>query len=169
MSPPADRPAGADRRNHGNLQLRPNGDGARHDGDVRDHVSRGGTTPETRRRRRLTDSVVLSGSFGFSGPRFVPSKVSQEPRLPGRPGQTGRLGDRHQGGLTEAGHGGGGSVLFVSHNGHARSALRFFLYEFFFFQAPESYKNVTDVVNTCHDAGISKKAIKLRPIAVIKG
>lgn len=39
----------------------------------------------------------------------------------------------------------------------------------FSFQAPESYKNVTDVVNTCHDAGISKKAIKLRPIAVIKG
>lgn len=37
------------------------------------------------------------------------------------------------------------------------------------FQAPESYKNVTDVVNTCHDAGISRKAIKLRPIAVIKG
>lgn len=36
-------------------------------------------------------------------------------------------------------------------------------------QAPESYKNVTDVVNTCHDAGISKKAVKLRPIAVIKG
>jgi len=36
-------------------------------------------------------------------------------------------------------------------------------------QAPESYKNVTDVVNTCHEAGISKKAIKLRPIAVIKG
>uniref|UniRef100_A0A8C7N5L8 RNA-splicing ligase RtcB homolog n=1 Tax=Oncorhynchus kisutch TaxID=8019 RepID=A0A8C7N5L8_ONCKI len=37
------------------------------------------------------------------------------------------------------------------------------------FTAPESYKNVCDVVNTCHDAGISKKAIKLRPIAVIKG
>jgi tRNA-splicing ligase RtcB len=36
-------------------------------------------------------------------------------------------------------------------------------------EAPESYKNVTDVVNTCHAAGISKKAIKLRPIAVIKG
>lgn len=36
-------------------------------------------------------------------------------------------------------------------------------------EAPESYKNVTDVVNTCHDAGISKKCIKLRPIAVIKG
>ncbi|KAG7263244.1 hypothetical protein CRUP_023426, partial [Coryphaenoides rupestris] len=32
-------------------------------------------------------------------------------------------------------------------------------------EAPDSYKNVTDVVNTCHDAGISKKAIKLRPIA----
>jgi tRNA-splicing ligase RtcB len=36
-------------------------------------------------------------------------------------------------------------------------------------EAPESYKNVTDVVNTCHEAGISKKAIKLRPVAVIKG
>lgn len=36
-------------------------------------------------------------------------------------------------------------------------------------EAPESYKNVTDVVNTCHAAGISQKCIKLRPIAVIKG
>jgi len=36
-------------------------------------------------------------------------------------------------------------------------------------ESPESYKNVTDVVDTCHAAGISKKAVKLRPIAVIKG
>ena len=36
-------------------------------------------------------------------------------------------------------------------------------------EAPESYKNVTDVVDTCHGAGISDKCIKLRPIAVIKG
>lgn len=36
-------------------------------------------------------------------------------------------------------------------------------------EAPESYKNVTDVVDTCDKAGISKKAIKMRPIAVIKG
>ena len=36
-------------------------------------------------------------------------------------------------------------------------------------EAPESYKNVTDVVDTCHAAGISKKSMKLRPIAVIKG
>ncbi|KAI1717372.1 tRNA-splicing ligase rtcB domain-containing protein [Ditylenchus destructor] len=36
-------------------------------------------------------------------------------------------------------------------------------------EAPESYKNVCDVVDTCHEAGISRKAIKLRPIAVIKG
>lgn len=47
---------------------------------------------------------------------------------------------------------------------HAGSGARPFV-----FQAPESYKNVTDVVNTCHEAGISRKAIKLRPIAVIKG
>eukprot|EP00164_Ancoracysta_twista_P004149 GFYU01005579.1.p1 GENE.GFYU01005579.1~~GFYU01005579.1.p1 ORF type:complete len:508 (-),score=141.86 GFYU01005579.1:36-1559(-) len=36
-------------------------------------------------------------------------------------------------------------------------------------EAPESYKDVTHVVDTCHDAGISKKCIKLRPVAVIKG
>jgi len=36
-------------------------------------------------------------------------------------------------------------------------------------EAPESYKNVTDVVDTCHDAGISKKCIQLKPLAVIKG
>ncbi|KAL3852108.1 hypothetical protein ACJMK2_015792 [Sinanodonta woodiana] len=36
-------------------------------------------------------------------------------------------------------------------------------------EAPESYKNVTDVVDTCHAAGISRKTFKLRPIAVIKG
>ena len=36
-------------------------------------------------------------------------------------------------------------------------------------EAPESYKDVTSVVNACHDAGISKKCVKLRPIAVIKG
>jgi len=36
-------------------------------------------------------------------------------------------------------------------------------------EAPESYKDVTQVVDTCHEAGISKKCIKLRPVAVIKG
>jgi len=36
-------------------------------------------------------------------------------------------------------------------------------------EAPESYKDVTAVVDTCHLAGISKKCVKLRPIAVIKG
>jgi tRNA-splicing ligase RtcB len=36
-------------------------------------------------------------------------------------------------------------------------------------EAPESYKDVCAVIETCHEAGISNKAIKLRPIAVIKG
>eukprot|EP00959_Pyramimonas_sp_CCMP1952_P029963 628558-Pyramimonas_sp.AAC.2 len=36
-------------------------------------------------------------------------------------------------------------------------------------EAPESYKDVTAVVDTCHMAGISKKTVKLRPIAVVKG
>lgn len=36
-------------------------------------------------------------------------------------------------------------------------------------EAPESYKDVSEVVETCHQANISKKTFKLRPIAVIKG
>lgn len=36
-------------------------------------------------------------------------------------------------------------------------------------EAPESYKDVSEVVNTCHDADISRRAVKLKPIAVIKG
>ena len=36
-------------------------------------------------------------------------------------------------------------------------------------EAPESYNDVCQVVETCHMAGISKKAVKLRPIAVVKG
>ena len=36
-------------------------------------------------------------------------------------------------------------------------------------EAPESYKDVTEVVNTCDAAGISKIVVKLRPIAVVKG
>ena len=36
-------------------------------------------------------------------------------------------------------------------------------------EAPESYKDVTDVVDTCHAAGISKRCVKLKPIAVVKG
>jgi len=36
-------------------------------------------------------------------------------------------------------------------------------------EAPEAYKNVSDVVDTCYAAGISNKTVKLRPVAVIKG
>eukprot|EP00308_Calcidiscus_leptoporus_P009132 CAMPEP_0119376718 /NCGR_PEP_ID=MMETSP1334-20130426/40964_1 /TAXON_ID=127549 /ORGANISM="Calcidiscus leptoporus, Strain RCC1130" /LENGTH=476 /DNA_ID=CAMNT_0007395369 /DNA_START=180 /DNA_END=1610 /DNA_ORIENTATION=- len=36
-------------------------------------------------------------------------------------------------------------------------------------ESPESYKDVTQVVETCQQAGISNKCVKMRPIAVIKG
>ncbi|KAJ1449226.1 tRNA-splicing ligase [Pelagophyceae sp. CCMP2097] len=36
-------------------------------------------------------------------------------------------------------------------------------------EAPEAYKDVNSVVDTCHNAGISNKVVKLRPVAVIKG
>ena len=36
-------------------------------------------------------------------------------------------------------------------------------------EMPEAYKDVTEVVNVVHHAGISKKVAKLKPIGVIKG
>jgi tRNA-splicing ligase RtcB len=36
-------------------------------------------------------------------------------------------------------------------------------------EAPESYKNVDDVVMSCQDAKITNTAVRLRPVAVIKG
>jgi tRNA-splicing ligase RtcB len=36
-------------------------------------------------------------------------------------------------------------------------------------EAPEAYKNVTEVVEVVHGAGIAKKVARLRPVAVIKG
>ena len=36
-------------------------------------------------------------------------------------------------------------------------------------EIPEAYKDVSDVVNVLHQAGISKKVLKLRPLVVLKG
>ncbi len=36
-------------------------------------------------------------------------------------------------------------------------------------EAPEAYKNVTDVVGTCHGAGISRMVARMEPIGVVKG
>jgi tRNA-splicing ligase RtcB (3'-phosphate/5'-hydroxy nucleic acid ligase) len=34
---------------------------------------------------------------------------------------------------------------------------------------PDAYKNVSQVVEAVHGAGISRKVARLRPIAVVKG
>jgi tRNA-splicing ligase RtcB len=36
-------------------------------------------------------------------------------------------------------------------------------------EAPQAYKNVDEVVDVVHNAGLSKKVAKLIPLAVIKG
>lgn len=36
-------------------------------------------------------------------------------------------------------------------------------------EAPSAYKDVNEVVDICHQAGISQRVVKLRPIGVIKG
>ena len=36
-------------------------------------------------------------------------------------------------------------------------------------EAPQAYKNIDDVVEVVHQAGLSKKVARLKPLAVIKG
>jgi tRNA-splicing ligase RtcB len=36
-------------------------------------------------------------------------------------------------------------------------------------EAPQAYKDVSEVVNICHGAGLSRKVVKLKPIGVLKG
>jgi tRNA-splicing ligase RtcB len=36
-------------------------------------------------------------------------------------------------------------------------------------EAPAAYKDVSQVVEVCHGAGISRKVARLRPIGVLKG
>ena len=36
-------------------------------------------------------------------------------------------------------------------------------------EMPEAYKDVDEVVRTCHGAGISKTVARLRPVGVMKG
>ncbi len=52
-----------------------------------------------------------------------------------------------------------GKGIFVRWSGRATLAE----------EMPEAYKNVSDVVNVVHNAGISRKVAKLRPLVVIKG
>ena len=48
---------------------------------------------------------------------------------------------------------------------YVRAASRQVLAE----EMPEAYKDVDEVVRTCHGAGISKMVARLRPIGVMKG
>ena len=36
-------------------------------------------------------------------------------------------------------------------------------------EQPKAYKNVDDVVSVVHNAGLSRKVARMRPIGVIKG
>ena len=48
---------------------------------------------------------------------------------------------------------------------YVRSAGRATLME----EIPEAYKDVRDVVDVVHGAGISRKVVQLRPLGVVKG
>jgi tRNA-splicing ligase RtcB len=48
---------------------------------------------------------------------------------------------------------------------HVRAVNRRLLAE----EASEAYKDVADVIEVCHRAGIARKAAKMRPLGVIKG
>ena len=36
-------------------------------------------------------------------------------------------------------------------------------------EAPDAYKDVSEVVDVCHNSGIANKVAKMRPLGVVKG
>lgn len=76
---PAHRSAGVDRRDDGNLQLRPDGDGTRHDGDVRHHVSRSGTETSRSSSEHSVCSTPSSKIWLNYGGSEVPKDLRASP------------------------------------------------------------------------------------------
>lgn len=167
VSPPADGTARPDRGDHGHLQLRPDGDRTGHDGDVWNHVSRSGRTLLLGNADpNLGLLLILLVLGAFQGRALSRAKSRRNLDFQDVLDKLADLGIaiRVASPKLVMEEVSGRACVHTGADVHVDSGERLFP-----FQAPESYKNVTDVVNTCHEAGISRKAIKLRPIAVIKG
>lgn len=113
--------------------------------------------------RPIGQPVLIPGDMGRYSFVLVGTERAMEETFGSTCHGAGRVLSRHQAKRTVKGR----SVAEeLARKGiYVRAASRATLVE----EVPEAYKDVADVVEVVHNAGISKKVAKLRPLGVIKG
>jgi tRNA-splicing ligase RtcB len=117
--------------------------------------------PET--YREIGQPVLIPGDMGRASYVLVGTEQAHRETFGSTCHGAGRIMSRNQ--AKKAARGRSIAQELEEQGIYVRGASRATLVE----EIPEAYKNVADVVNVVHEAGIGKKVVKLRPLGVIKG
>jgi tRNA-splicing ligase RtcB len=115
------------------------------------------------RYRSVGQPVLIPGDMGRCSYVLVGTEKAMEETFGSTCHGAGRLMSRHQ--ATKAARGRDIVRELEARRITVKGASRGTLVE----EIPEAYKDVNDVVNVVHQAGISKRVVKLVPLGVIKG
>jgi len=113
--------------------------------------------------RSVGQPVLIPGDMGRCSYVLVGTEKAMEETFGSTCHGAGRVMSRHQ--ATKAAKGRDIARELEERGIIVKGASRGTLVE----EIPEAYKDVNDVVNVVHQAGISKKVVKLVPLGVIKG
>ncbi len=113
--------------------------------------------------RSIGQPVLIPGDMGRSSYVIVGTKRAMKETFGSTCHGAGRLMSRHQ--AIKAAKGRAIAKELENKGIIVRGASRDTIVE----EIPDAYKDVNDVVNVVHWAGISKKVVKLIPMGVIKG
>jgi tRNA-splicing ligase RtcB (3'-phosphate/5'-hydroxy nucleic acid ligase) len=116
-----------------------------------------------KRYRSIGQPVLIPGDMGRCSYVLVGTEKAMEETFGSTCHGAGRLMSRHQ--AMKAAKGRGIAEELEKKGIFVKGASRGTLVE----EIPEAYKDVNDVVHVVHQAGISKKVVKLIPMGVIKG
>ncbi len=113
--------------------------------------------------REVGQPVLIPGDMGRCSYVLAGTQKAYEETFGSTCHGAGRLMSRHQ--AIKASKGRAISRELESKGIIVRGASKATLVE----EIPEAYKDVNDVVNVVHGAGISRKVVRLRPLGVVKG
>lgn len=113
--------------------------------------------------REVGQPVLIPGDMGRYSYVLVGAEGAMEQTFGSTCHGAGRAMSRHK--AKKTAHGRNIAKELAEQGIHVMGASRGTIDE----EIPEAYKDVTDVVDTCHYAGISRKVAQLRPLGCIKG
>ncbi len=113
--------------------------------------------------KEIGQPVLIPGDMGRYSYVLVGTQRALQETFGSTCHGAGRLLSRHQ--AKKSAHGRSVTQELEAKGIYVRAASRATIVE----EIPEAYKDVSDVVDVVHGAGISKKIVKLKPLGVIKG